>query len=161
MDDITNCEITGIAVEPGNLRNGPGTSGTTILTTLTVGQRVTIIEKGKYNNVDGYNWSRVMLADGTQGYIVDRYVEEVSESGSTPGGSDIVKVVCSVLRVRKEPTTSSGIVAEVDRGDYLTRVEKAVSTANGYTWDKVVTGSGKTGYVARGDSDGNYIEPER
>ena len=159
IDDITNCEITGIAVEPGNLRNGPGTSGTTILTTLTVGQRVTIIEKGKYNNVDGYNWSRVMLADGTQGYIVDRYVEEVSESGSTPGGSDIVKVVCSVLRVRKEPTTSSGIVAEVDRGDYLTRVEKAVSTANGYTWDKVVTGSGKTGYVARGDSDGNYIEP--
>ena len=159
IDDITNCETTGIAVEPGNLRNGPGTSGTTILTTLTVGQRVTIIEKGKYNNVDGYGWSRVVLADGTQGYIVARYVEEVSDSGTTSDGSDIVKVVCSVLRVRKEPTTNSGIVAEVDKGDYLTRTEKAVSTANGYTWDKVVTDSGKTGYVARGDSDGNYIEP--
>ena len=36
---------------------------------------------------------------------------------------------------------------------------KAVSTANGYTWDKVVTDSGKTGYVARGDDDENYIEP--
>lgn len=160
IDDITNCEITGIAVEPGNLRNGPGTSETTILTTLTVGQRVTIIEKGKYKNVDGYNWSRVILADGMQGYIVDRYVEEVSENGTTADGSDIVKVVCNGgLTIRKSPGTSSAILGYADKGDYLTRTQKAVSTANGYTWDKIVTGSGVTGYVARGDDDENYIEP--
>ena len=94
IDDITNCDITAVAIEPGNVRNGPGTSGTTVLTTLTVGQRVTLIEKGKYKNVDGYDWSRIILADGTQGYIVARYLEEVSDNGSTSSGSDIVKVVC-------------------------------------------------------------------
>ena len=159
IDDITNCNITAIAIEPGNVRNGPGTSGTTTYTTLTVGQRVTIIEKGKYKNVDGYDWSRIILSDGTQGYIVARYLEEVSDSGTTADGKDIVKVVCSSLTIRKEPGTSSKILGYADKGDYLTRIEKAVSTANGYTWDKIVTGSGVTGYVARGDDDENYIEP--
>ena len=160
IDDITNCDITAVAIEPGNVRNGPGTSGTTVLTTLTVGQRVTLIEKGKYKNVDGYDWSRIIFADGTQGYIVARYLEEVSDNGSTSSGSDIVKVVCDGgLTIRKSPGTNSSILGYADKGDYLTRTAKAVSTANGYTWDKVVTDSGKTGYVARGDDDENYIEP--
>ena len=160
IDDVTNCNITAIATEPGNVRNGPGTSGTTTLTTLTVGQRVTIIEKGKYNNVDGYNWSRIVLSDGTQGYIVARYLEEVNDSGSTESGKDIVKVVCNGgLTIRKSPGTSSTILGYADKGDLLTRIEKNVSNANGYVWDKIVTESGKTGYVARGDSNGNYIEP--
>ena len=160
IDDITNCNITAVAIEPGNVRNGPGTSGTTTLLTLTVGQRVTIIEKGKYKNVDGYDWSRIMLSDGTQGYIVARYLEEISDSGSTSSGTDIVKVVCSVgLNVRKSPSTSSGILEWLPKGEYLTRVEQNVSNAQGYTWDKVITESGNTGYVARGDDDENYIEP--
>ena len=159
LDDITNCDITAIAIEPGNVRNGPGTSGTTVLTTLTVGQRVTIIEKGKYNNVDGYNWSRIVLADGTQGYVVARYLEEV-ENGETGTGEDIVEVVCNGgLTLRANPGTGSKILGYVDKGDYLTRIEKNVSNANGYIWDKVVTDSGTTGYVARGDDDENYIEP--
>lgn len=160
IDDITNCEITAIAVEPGNVRNGPGTSGTTTYTTLTVGQRVTIIEKGKYNNVDGYDWSRIILADGTQGYIVSRYLEEVKDDGSTGTGEDIVKVVCDGgLTIRKEPGTGSKILDYADKGDYLTRIAQNVSRTNGYTWDKIVTDSGITGYVARGDDDENFIEP--
>ncbi len=160
IDDVTNCEITAVAIEPGNVRNGPGTSGTTTLTTLTVGQRVTIIQKGVYKNVDGYDWSRIILADGTQGFIVARYLEEVNNNGSTETGKDIVKVVCNGgLTIRKSPGTSSTILGYADKGDYLTRIEKEVSNANGYIWDKIVTDSGTTGYVARGDSNGNYIEP--
>lgn len=160
IDDVTNCNVTAVATDPGNVRNGPGTSGTTVLTTLTVGQRVTIIEKGKYNDVDGYDWSRIILSDGTQGYVVARYLDEVSDNGSTSSGSDIVKVVCDGgLKIRKSPGTSSAILGYADKGDYLTRIEKDVSNANGYTWDKIVTGSGVTGYVARGDDDENYIEP--
>ena len=159
IDDVTNCNITAIATEPGNVRNGPGTSNTTVITTLTVGQRVTIIEKGKYKNVDGYDWSRIIMADGTQGYIVARYLEE-TQNGSTETGKDIVKVVCNGgLTIRKEPGTNKSILGYADKGDYLTRIEQNVSNANGYVWDKVVTDSGVTGYVARGDDDENYIEP--
>lgn len=157
--DVTNCNIEAIAIEPGRLRNGPGTSGTESLLVLTEGQKVTIIEKGKYNNVDGYDWSRIVLADGTQGYTVSRYLEEIDDSGSTPSGADIVKVVTSIgLTIRKSPGTSSDILGYADEGDYLTRIEKNSATKNGYIWDKVVTESGITGYVARGDDDEDYIQ---
>lgn len=159
LEDNTNCNIRAIATEPGNLRNGPGTSGTTVLTTLSVGQYVTIIEKGKYNNINGENWTRIILSDGRQGYIVARYLEEISNnSGSGTAGEEIVKVVCSALAVRDEPGTSSKILKYADRGDYLTRTKKGVSSVNGYTWDAVVTDDGIEGYAARGDSDGDYMQ---
>ena len=158
IDDITNCEIEAVAIEPGNVRNGPGTSGTEVLLTLSEGQRVTIIEKGKYNNLDGYDWSRIVLSDGTQGYVVARYLEEVDDSGSTESGAEIVEVVCDGgLTLRKEPGTSSSILGYIDKGEYLTRIEKNSANKNGYIWDKVVTDSGTTGYVARGDDDEDYI----
>lgn len=162
LEDITNCNIRGVAMEPGNVRNGPGTSGTVTITTLTVGQNVTIVEKNKYKNIDGYDWSRIYLSDGRQGYIVARYIEEITNSGggtTSPSGKEIVKVVtASGLSVREHPGTNQKILTYVDKGDYLTRVEKDVSRDNGYVWDKIITDNGIEGYVARGDSDGPYIE---
>lgn len=160
LDDITNCDIRAVATEPGNLRNGPGTSGTTVITTLSVGQYVTIIEKNKYKNISGENWSRIVLSDGRQGYIVARYLEEVSSGGSTSSGSEIVKVVCDIgLSIREEPTTKSDVLKAVPKGEYLTRTKKNVKNADGYIWDAVTTDDGISGYVARGDEDENYIEP--
>ena len=100
------------------------------------------------------------MSDGTQGYIVARYLEEVDDSGTTQTGKDIVKVVANGgLTLRAEPGTSSKILGYLDKGDTATRIEKNVSNKNGYVWDKIVTNSGVTAYVARGGSDGNYIEP--
>ena len=45
--DITNCNDIVIANTSVNLRNGPGLSGTTIITTLIEGQVLTRIETGK------------------------------------------------------------------------------------------------------------------
>lgn len=161
LDDITNCNIRGVATEPGNLRNGPGTSGTTVITTLTVGQSVVIVEKGKYKNINGEDWTRIYLSDGRQGYIVARYLEKISSgnSGTTPSGKDVVKVITSSgLAVREHPGTDQKILKYADKGDLLTRIEKQVSNDNGYVWDKIITDDGIEGYVARGDSDGPYFE---
>ena len=166
IDDITNCNIRGIAVEPGNVRNGPGTSGTTVITTLTMGQNVTIVEKNVYKDINGEDWTRIYLSDGRQGYIVARYLEEVKTSSSgnndeseTTSGKEIVKVVTnSGLKVREKPGTDQKVLKYTEKGDYLTRIEKEVSTDDGYIWDKVITDDGIEGYVARGDEDGEYIE---
>lgn len=161
LDDITNCNIAGIATEPGNVRNGPGTSGTTVITTLTVGQRVTIVEKGKYKNINGEDWTRIYLSDGRQGYIVARYLDEISNSGGNTETSkkDIVKVLTSVgLAVREYPGTDQKVLIYAEKGDLLTRIDKEVSNDNGYVWDKVITDDGIEGYVARGDKDGPYFE---
>lgn len=162
LDDITNCNIRGTATEPGNVRNGPGTSGTTVITTLTVGQNVIIVEKDKYKNIDGENWTRIYLSDGRQGYIVSRYLKEISDSddgNTTPTDQDTIKVITSSgLSVREHPGTNQKILTYALKGDLLTRIEKEVSNNDGYVWDKVITEDGIEGYVARGDSDGPYFE---
>ena len=161
LDDITNCNIRAVATEPGNVRNGPGTEGTTIITTLTVGQNVTIIEKDKYKNINGENWTRIYLSDGREGYIVARYLEEIvdNNTGTSESGKEIVKVVTSSgLSVREKPGTDQKILKYTEKGDYLTRIEKEVSTDDGYIWDKIITDDGIEGYVARGDKDGDYIQ---
>lgn len=157
LDDITNCNIRGIAIEPGNVRNGPGTSGTTVITTLTVGQSVTIIEKGKYKNINGEDWTRIYLSDGRQGYIVARYLQESSNTNTSLDGKEIVKVVTSSLAVRENPGTDQKIFKYVEKGDYLTRIQKQVEEKNGYIWDKVITDDGIEGYVARGEANEDYI----
>ncbi len=166
LPDITDSPIRAIAVEEGNVRNGPGTSGTTVITTLTEGQIVTLVEKGKYKNIDGYDWSRIYLSDGRQGYIVSDYLKEMtsenkgeSEEPALPTEKDIVRVLpSSGLSIREKPGVDANILKYAEKGDYLTRVDKEVSTKDGYIWDQVVTDDGIEGYVARGDKEEDYIE---
>lgn len=157
--DVTNCNDTVIANTSVNLRNGPGTSGTTIITTLIKGQVLTRIETGKYNNLDGYNWDRVQLADGRQGYIAQNYIDVAGSNNETTTKTELIKVICnSGLKVREAPGTNQKVLTYLDKGDVLTRTEAGVSTANGYTWDKIVTASGIEGYIARGTASEQYVE---
>mgnify|MGYP000690681618 FL=1 len=159
ISDITNCSERAIANTDVNLRNGPGTSNTTVITTLTEGQALTIIEKGQYNGVDGYNWYKVKLNNGTQGYLASKYLNIVS-SGSDDSGNELVKVVCEYgLKIRENPGIDAKCLTIVEKGTILTRTQKAVSNKNGYTWDKVVTGNGIIGYVARAGGSEQNIEP--
>lgn len=156
--DITNCNDTVIVNTTANLRNGPGLTDTTVIVTLTQGQVLTRIEKGQYN-LDGYVWDRVKLADGRQGYIAQKYIGLNDNTGGNTSQVDIVKVVCEHgVKVRQEPGTNTNILAYLDKGDIATRTQAGVSSAEGYTWDKIVTTSGVEGYIARGDSKEAYIE---
>lgn len=152
--DICNTNEKMITNTSVNLRNGPGTQGTTIIATLASGQPVTKIETGKYNGLDGYDWDRVVLADGRSGYMASRYL---NTNGTEE--KDIVKVVASALKVRAYPGTDQEVLTVLSNGEEATRIEKNSATKNGFVWDKIVTASGITGYVARYDSQMNYIEP--
>lgn len=159
INDITNCNESVIANTSVNLRNGPGTSGTSIITTLIKGQAVTRIETGKYNEIDGYNWDKVRLADGRQGYIASCFLDNAGSSSSGTGINEIIKVTTSLgLYVRENPGTNEKILTLLSCGDTATRVEQNVSNANGIVWDKIVTSSGVEGYVARGNGNENFIE---
>lgn len=153
--DSSNCNDTVITNTSVNLRNGPGTEGTTVITTLIKGQVLTRIETGKYN-LNGYIWDRVKLADGRQGYIAQNYIDL---NGANTTAGEIIKVICnSGIRVRETPGTSQKVLTIASKGATLTRTQADVSRANGYIWDKIVTSSGIEGYIARGDSSGDYIE---
>ena len=161
--DVTNANISAVSNTSVNLRNGPGTSDTKIVTTLISGQAVTIIEKGTYNNINGFNWVRVKLANGTQGYIADKYLTEIGNNPTPNPSYKIATIKCDSgkVRIRAQATTSSGVVTSLSKGTTVTIMQENVAQANGYTWDKIVTSDGLEGYVANqylnkdGGSDNN------
>lgn len=147
VSDITNTNDSAVTNTGVNLRNGPGTSGTSVIILLSKGQAVTVMESGKYNGLDGYNWSRVKLANGTQGYLVSDYINIVT-NGSDTTGNKLAVLNANGVRLRTGIGTSYGIVTTLNTGDLVTITQKNAGLANGFTWDKVVTSSGLEGYIA-------------
>lgn len=156
VDDITNCSVSAVANTSVNLRNGPGTIGTSVVTTLISGQSVTIIENGVYNGLNDFDWVRVKLSNGTQGYIASKYLTEVGAGANTnPGentqGYSIAKINCddgSSVRIRSQATTGSSVVTNCPKGATVTIMQENVATADGFTWDKIVTSDGLEGFIA-------------
>lgn len=154
--DVTNCNISAVANTSVNLRNGPGTNGTKVITTLIYGQAVTIIEKGAYNGLNDFDWVRVKLSNGTQGYIASRYLNEMGEAAVVPENNSssnykIATIKCdegSSVRIRSDASTSSSVVTKCSRGTTVTILQENVAQANEYTWDKIVTSDGLEGFVA-------------
>ena len=146
ITDVENANISAIANVNVNLRNGPGTNNTTVIRTLTSGQSVTIIETGKYDGLDGYNWSRIKLSSGVQGYLVSDYLTAVASSNY-----QVAYVNCNPdgkVYVRSGVGTGNSIVTSLRKDTKVTVLQKSAGSANGYTWDKIVTSEGLEGFMA-------------
>ena len=64
-----------ITTEMCNLRNGPGTTESRVKRVLPGGTPLTVIDKMNVA-VDGHIWYRVMLQDGTQGYVSSAFLQD-------------------------------------------------------------------------------------
>lgn len=148
IDLQTNCNKQYITTKYTDLRNGPGISKTTVLKVLTTGQTVTVVEKDKYKSLENNDWWRVKLSDGTYGYVTASSFTEYD-----PTKIDQLKIICTDgLFVREKPELGSKSLATLSKGAVVTRIEKNVtSTSKNYVWNKVITSSGITGYIASED----------
>lgn len=146
IEDVTNKNASAVANVTVNLRNGPGTTDTKIIASVTTGQLVTIIETGKYNNLDGYNWLRVKLSNGLQGYLASEFITETKETDYVIG-----YIKCNddgKVNIRSEIGTDKNIITSLGKDVKVTVIQKSAGKANGYTWDKIVTSEGLEGYIA-------------
>lgn len=152
IDLQSNCNEQYITTRYTDFRNGPGTSKTTVLKVLSAGQIVTIVEKDKYKSLDGNDWCRIKLSDGTYGYVTSNSFEAYD-----PTKVDQLRIICTDgLTVRKSPSTSSSALALLYKGAIVTRTERNVKSTNkNYIWDKIITSSGITGYIATRDIKNN------
>lgn len=82
-DVVTVNEEMQVSEDYVNLRNGPGTTGTTVKQMLSSNFQLTVIDKISYQ-INGYYWYRVKLPDGTQGYIASQYLKPVGEEPDKP-----------------------------------------------------------------------------
>ena len=152
IDLQSNCNEQYITTKYTDFRNGPGTSKTTVLKVLSAGQIVTIVEKDKYKSLDGNDWCRIKLSDGTYGYVTSNSFEAYD-----PTKVDQLRIICTDgLTVRKSPSTSASALASLYKGAIVTRTERNVKSTNkNYIWDKIITSSGITGYIATRDIKNN------
>lgn len=152
IDLQSNCNEQYITTKYTDFRNGPGTSKTTVLKVLSAGQIVTIVEKDKYKSLDGNDWCRIKLSNGTYGYVTSNSFEAYD-----PTKVDQLRIICTDgLTVRKSPSTSASALASLYKGAIVTRTERNVESTNkNYIWDKIITSSGITGYIATRDIKNN------
>ena len=78
VNDITNCNyIAKVKTNDGSgckIRVGPSIYLDKI-TALPEGTEVRVIDKGRYNNIDGYDWCRIQLSDGRQAFMPIKYLK--------------------------------------------------------------------------------------
>ena len=109
IDLQSNCNEQYITTRYTDLRNGPRINKTSVLRILASGQIVTVVEKGKYNSLDGNSWWRVKLSDGTYGYVTANSFEKYDSSKI-----DQLRIICTDgLTVRKSASTSSEFLASL------------------------------------------------
>lgn len=153
----SNCNEKDIVLNNIEVRNGPGKTSTAVVNYIAPGNLVTVVEKGKYPNLNGENWYRVRLSDNTYGYIAvgAQNNPNITKYDEDSPDYDYVEVICTDgLRIRREPTTTkNNVITAVAKGTQLFRAQKSASNAEGYIWDKVVTSNGTIGYCVRQDKN--------
>ena len=77
VNDVTTCNYTAYVKTADNsgckIRIGPSIYLDKI-TALSDGTNVTVIDDSTYKNIDGYDWSRIILKDGTQAFMPSRFL---------------------------------------------------------------------------------------
>lgn len=126
------------------VREGAGTAYNS-LRTISAGEKFLRIEIGT-TFIGNNKWDKIVLSDGTKGYIATDYVEQINDIITC---NETVKLTGSDVSLRNGPGTSGTIVKEyLARDQIVTRIDKNKYYLNGLYWDRVITAGGIQGYVA-------------
>lgn len=143
--DITGGQAGYINDSSVRIRNGVGTSNTTVLAVLDYDTKLTVLESEK--DSDGDVWYKVVTEQNKiEGYVFSKYVtltDTTPEPAASPAEEETQGYINGTdVRLRSGPSTSSDILAVLGLNESL-KVLKIEGE-----WRKVrVVSSGVTGYV--------------
>ncbi len=126
-----------------NLRAGTSTESD-ILTKLENGTVVTLLEGPRKE--EGYAWWKVRLADGSEGWAVERADEEQTLKPLMEVGGQALVFTTDRLNVRAEASTSAEIVTQLQPGAVVDIIGGPV-TDDQYTWWQVRAAGGSEGWA--------------
>lgn len=91
--------------------------------------------------VSGYIWDKIVLEDGTEGYVANNYLEVVESN-------QLYRVnTASGVVLRDAP--GGNRIGSVANGQNVYMLQKNVATVGGNVWAKIRTLEGQEGYVAQ------------
>ncbi len=115
IPDITNCNDKIVTTTEVNFRNGPGLDGTTVYKMLSANVNATRIEQGKYN-LDGHIWDRIVLEDGTKGYVAREYIKVQETPEFKVEDTDIIATPSFSVENLKKANEGKTIVVKDSKG---------------------------------------------
>lgn len=125
-----------------NIRESKTTSSTS-LAKVNQGDVLLRIEQGKHEE-NGYIWDKVVLPNGTIGYISAEFVEKTVDVKTCSINS--VTIVSTSLR-NGPGTSKTEIVQNLQAGKPITIIDKGKYNLDGCTWDRVQLSDGTQGYI--------------
>lgn len=96
--------------------------------------------------VNGYYWDKVMLDDGTIGYMARDYISVVSDIRTC---NETLYATQSVWLRNSPRIDNTSVVTTLQKGQTVTRIDAGKYNFDGYIWDRVLLEDGRQGYVPR------------
>jgi len=128
-----------------NLRGGPGLRFE-VLNRLDSGTLITLIEGPRKQ--DGLAWWRVRLADGTEGWAVERVdTEQTLQIAIVIGEDAIVTSGEDSLNVRSAAGRGNAVLFQIEDGQRLSILELAPELVDGFQWWKIRLPDGREGWT--------------
>lgn len=145
IDDVAEVFTTG--GDSLNLRSGPGTNFE-VIDQLERGELVTLLDGPlKNEDGDGYAWWLVRAADGTEGWAVERVVEEQTLQLALIAGEDAyVTSGDELLNVRESASRSGAIAFQLEDGVQVTLLEGPIEADN-LRWWHIRDAEGREGWA--------------
>ena len=134
-----NIKIKGTEV---NVRSGPGTSYSSIAEVNT-GDTLLRIEKATITK-GGYYWDKIVLPNGTIGYVVRNYIVEIEDITNT--NETVVANTSTYLR-NGPGLNGTTVVTILTKGQALTKIETGKYNLDGFIWERVKLEDGRQGYI--------------
>lgn len=134
------------------VRNGKGTNYS-VITTLNKYSKILRIELDKNKDADGRYWDKVVLKDGTKGYISREFLEQISIQSN----ANEKYIVTAWTNFRNGPGTKGGttVIKQLPPDQIVTVVEKGkYPSVDSEEWYRVKLADGTYGYVGT-----DYMKP--
>ncbi|NLC87469.1 MAG: hypothetical protein GX682_01620 [Clostridiaceae bacterium] len=136
-----NVKVKGTGV---SVRAGTGTT-TSKVATVNTGDTLLRIEIAATMN-SGYYWDKVILPNGTVGYIARTYLVETTDVKNC----EETVIANTTVNLRNGPgLNETTIITTLVKGQALTRIQKGQYTLNAYVWDRVKLADGRQGYIVQ------------
>jgi uncharacterized protein YgiM (DUF1202 family) len=131
-----------------NLRSGPGTNFE-VIDQLERGELVTLLDGPlKNEDGDGFAWWLVRADDGTEGWAVERVVEEQTLQLALIAGEEAyVTSGDELLNVRETASRSGAVGFQLEDGVQVTLLDEAPVLADNFRWWHIRDAEGREGWA--------------
>lgn len=138
-----------------NVRRSPSLNGT--LVTRAMDGAPVIVLSAKELQADGYNWTKVKLADGQMGWIASNFLREAqgktppAQTPTTSKPAAVAKRYATVnateVNVRKAPATSAEVAMRLSKPTKVELLAEKAVQQDGYTWQHIQLSDGRKGWI--------------